>query len=90
MYVLDAAQAMYSQTDGLFNVMTRTIERRFIHFDKNIERLAQNNFIYGNEDLLRIRAKDYGNYGRLLLRKLYSKKELAECILPPGHQRFTR
>ncbi|CAF3321496.1 unnamed protein product [Rotaria sp. Silwood2] len=109
MYVLDAAQAIYSQIDGLFNVMTRTIERRFIHFDKKIERLAQSNFddhspdlfrekdeifestvIYGNEDLLRIRAKDYGDYGRLLLRKLYSKKELAERILPPGHQRYTR
>ncbi|CAF3997943.1 unnamed protein product, partial [Rotaria sordida] len=46
--------------------------------------------IYGNEDLLRIRAKDYGDYGRLLLRKLYSKQELAECILPPDHQRYTR
>ncbi|CAF1249988.1 unnamed protein product [Rotaria sordida] len=46
--------------------------------------------MYQNEDLFRIRAKDYGDYGRLLLRKLYSKQELAECILPPGHQRYRR
>ncbi|CAF1285202.1 unnamed protein product [Rotaria sordida] len=102
-------QAIYSQIDGLFNAMTNTIERRFTHFDKKIERLTQNNFydhsldlfrekdetfestvMYQNEDLLRIRAKDYGDYGRLLLRKLYSKQELAECILPTGHQRYRR
>ena len=46
--------------------------------------------MYGTEDLLRIRAKDYGDYGRLLLRKLYSKQELSECILPPGHPRYAK
>ncbi|CAF3200187.1 unnamed protein product [Rotaria sp. Silwood2] len=54
------------------------------------DEIFESTVIYGNEDLLRIRAKDYGDYGRLLLRKLYSKKELAERILPPGHQRYTR
>ena len=46
--------------------------------------------MYNNEDLLRIRAKDYGDYGRLLLHKLYSKQELVSCILPPGHSRYTK
>ena len=43
-----AAQAIYSQIDGLFNAMTRIIERRFGHFDKKIERLAQTNFVSRN------------------------------------------
>ena len=46
--------------------------------------------MYQEQDLLRIRAKDYGDYGRQLLRKLYSKEELIECILPPGHPRYSR
>ena len=46
--------------------------------------------MFHDQDLLRIRAKDYGDFARQLLRKLYGKSELAECILPPGHPRFTR
>ena len=46
--------------------------------------------MYQEQDLLRIRAKDYGDYARQLLRTLYSKEELVECILPPGHSRFAR
>ena len=35
-------------------------------------------------------AWDDGDFARQLLRKLYGKSELAECILPPNHPRFTR
>jgi hypothetical protein len=46
--------------------------------------------MYQEQDLLRIRAKDYGDYARQLLRTLYSTDELVGCILPSGHPRFTR
>ena len=46
--------------------------------------------MFQDQDLLRTRAKDYGDFARQLLRKLYMKSELAECILPPGHPRFGR
>ena len=40
-----AAKALYSQIDGLFNAMTKIIERQFGHFDRKIERLSQSNFV---------------------------------------------
>lgn len=46
--------------------------------------------IYQQEDLLKIRAKDYGAYARLVLRKLFSQDELTTSILPPGGGQYRR
>ena len=40
--------------------------------------------------MLKIRAKDYGAYARLVLRKLFSQDELTTSILPPGGGRYRR
>lgn len=46
--------------------------------------------MYGGENLLKIRAKDYGSYARLIMRKLFTKEELVNSILPPGAAHYSR
>ncbi|CAF1389510.1 unnamed protein product [Rotaria sp. Silwood1] len=46
--------------------------------------------IYNNINLTRIRAKNVGDYGRQVLRKIFSDEELISSILPPEGQQYAR
>ncbi|CAM4837547.1 unnamed protein product [Rotaria magnacalcarata] len=46
--------------------------------------------VHDNVNLLRIRGKNVGDYGRQVLRCLYSREELLVSILPPGGTQFSR
>ena len=46
--------------------------------------------MYNGDDLLKVRAKDYGSYARLIMRKVFSTQELTTSILPPGGSQYSR
>ncbi|CAF1056781.1 unnamed protein product [Adineta steineri] len=45
---------------------------------------------YCSRNLLDIIGTDFGDYGRQLMRVLYTKEELQSCILPPGRRHLAR
>ncbi|CAM4841998.1 unnamed protein product [Rotaria magnacalcarata] len=51
---------------------------------------ARDDVIHDNVNLLRIRGKNVGDYGRQVLRCLYSREELLVSILPPGGTQYSR
>ncbi|CAF1524702.1 unnamed protein product, partial [Didymodactylos carnosus] len=46
--------------------------------------------IYDNQNLLNIVGTSYGDYARKLMKKLYSKDDLKNCILPPARDHLKR
>ncbi|CAF3339339.1 unnamed protein product [Rotaria socialis] len=46
--------------------------------------------VHDNVNLLRIRGKNVGDYGRQVLHCLYSREELLVSILPPGGTQYSR
>ena len=45
--------------------------------------------MYKDDDLLKVRAKDYDSYARLIKRKVLSTQELTTSILPPGGSQYS-
>ena len=46
--------------------------------------------MYKDDDLLKVRAKDYGSYARLSMRKVFSTQESTTTILTPGGSQYSR
>ncbi|CAF4218971.1 unnamed protein product [Rotaria magnacalcarata] len=96
-----STSSIIQHIDTLFSSVRRENEKQFKELSKKmiidlsafrepVNDQPRDDVVHDNVNLLRIRGKNVGDYGRQVLRCLYSREELLVSILPPGGTQFSR
>ncbi|CAF1218120.1 unnamed protein product [Adineta steineri] len=96
------AHVLYQTIDQMQHTVLHGLEKKLKAFSKKVDRLVpalgdysldsyrEKDEIFNGKDLLTIRGRDIYDFGRQILRELFTPQELNECILPPGRKHLSR